>query len=175
MRIATLSGISGYGNLRVSIAPDTAADVFGNSAPGTGPSQTILVGGPIANFGASPTIAAAPHKVRFTDRSDPSALPIDAWHWTFGDGATSDESNPTHTYEELGAYDVSLTVTSAIGSDTKTRCGYIRIVAAMPAYGLLTLVLLTFIVSICGIIVLKNFSFCSMYKKRSCSAQLQGW
>lgn len=38
--------------------------------------------------------------------------PESEYHWDFGDGNTSNEANPTHTYEANGAYIVTLTVTS---------------------------------------------------------------
>jgi len=37
------------------------------------------------------------------------------YHWKFGDGAISAESNPAHTYDEPGSYTVVLTVTDPIG------------------------------------------------------------
>lgn len=40
-----------------------------------------------------------------------SALGINSWAWSFGDGATSTESNPTHVYEAPGEYSVVLAVT----------------------------------------------------------------
>ena len=33
------------------------------------------------------------------------------WFWDFGDGSTSTEQNPVHTYESPGNYTVTLTVT----------------------------------------------------------------
>ena len=36
---------------------------------------------------------------------------IETWSWDFGDDGSSTEQNPTHTYENLGEYTVSLTVT----------------------------------------------------------------
>jgi PKD repeat protein len=45
------------------------------------------------------------------------------YHWSFGDGNTSNESNPTHTYSAADTYTVNLTVTDdqgATGSDTST-------------------------------------------------------
>lgn len=52
--------------------------------------------------------------VTFTDESTnfPST-----WHWTFGDGDTSNLQNPTHTYNALGAYQVCLTASNQAGSD----------------------------------------------------------
>lgn len=37
--------------------------------------------------------------------------------WDFGDGETSTEANPTHTYDAEGVYEVKLTVTGAGGTD----------------------------------------------------------
>lgn len=42
------------------------------------------------------------------------------WLWDFGDGETSTEQNPGHTYAEPGVYTVSLTVTNSLGEDTES-------------------------------------------------------
>ena len=39
-----------------------------------------------------------------------------SYYWTFGDGGTSDEENPAHTYTEEGVYDVILTAYSQDGN-----------------------------------------------------------
>lgn len=39
-----------------------------------------------------------------------------SWHWDFGDGETSIDQNPTHIYDEIGQYKVTLTVTDNNGS-----------------------------------------------------------
>ncbi|MCB0557647.1 MAG: PKD domain-containing protein [Lewinellaceae bacterium] len=36
----------------------------------------------------------------------------DSWSWDFGDGNTSDEQNPVHTYADAGTYFVTLTITA---------------------------------------------------------------
>ncbi len=41
----------------------------------------------------------------------------DEWFWTFGDGSTSEEQSPTHTYMEPGQYFVCLQTNSLCGSD----------------------------------------------------------
>lgn len=46
----------------------------------------------------------------FTDKSTDDDGAIVAWQWSFGDGATSTEANPEHTYAERGHYEVVLTV-----------------------------------------------------------------
>ncbi len=40
------------------------------------------------------------------------------WHWDFGDGSTSEERNPTHSFSQDGIYEICLTVSNAHGSDT---------------------------------------------------------
>jgi len=58
--------------------------------------------------------------VMFTGSVEGGTPPY-AFHWTFGDGASSDEQNPAHTYTTAGNYTVKLTVTDAdniIASDT---------------------------------------------------------
>ena len=59
------------------------------------------------NFTADRTNGTAPLTVRFTDAS--SAWTYE-WHWDFGDGATSTERNPVHTFQHPGVYGVSLAI-----------------------------------------------------------------
>ncbi|WP_063763231.1 collagenase [Streptomyces sp. NRRL WC-3742] len=40
---------------------------------------------------------------------------IVSWHWTFGDGTSSDERNPSHTYAAAGSYTVALTAKDDTG------------------------------------------------------------
>ncbi len=52
---------------------------------------------------------------------DTSILPtwsVDQYFWDFGDGATSNLQNPTHTYLSYGNYQVSLQISSSDGSVT---------------------------------------------------------
>lgn len=43
-----------------------------------------------------------------------------SYMWDFGDGNTSTEANPSHTYGDMGTYSVTLEVTNAGGSDTNS-------------------------------------------------------
>ena len=53
--------------------------------------------------------------------SDPEG-PVASYLWDFGDGASSTQANPNHTYAAAGSYPVSLKVTDAGGvSDTATQ------------------------------------------------------
>jgi len=77
---------------------------------------------PRSDFVADKTRGGAPMTVRFTDKSlgEPTS-----WNWDFGDGATSTEKNPAHTYTSLGSYTVALTVSNTNGKDTTSKGGYI--------------------------------------------------
>ncbi|NNF03800.1 MAG: PKD domain-containing protein [Rhodothermales bacterium] len=43
-----------------------------------------------------------------------------SYSWSFGDGATSMEASPSHTYAEPGTYDVGLSVSNEHGSDERS-------------------------------------------------------
>ena len=78
-----------------------------------------------ANFAAQPDAGPSPLTVQFSDLSTvPSPT---AWLWSFGDGQTSTERNPTHTYEQEGFYNVRLTVTGSGGAAVLQRNAYIKV------------------------------------------------
>ena len=90
-------------------------------------------GGPVANFSGTPTTGTAPLHVSFTDSSTGD---IESLSWSFGDGGTSTAQNPTHTYDDPGTYNVSLTVTGSGGSDTEIKSTYITASAPLTQYSL---------------------------------------
>ncbi len=83
---------------------------------GTAPPQ-VSPAQPNASFIASPSTGFAPLSVRFTDTS--TGVPTD-WYWDFGDGTTSGEQNPSHTYTLNGLWTVTLHVGNAFG-DASTQ------------------------------------------------------
>lgn len=88
---------------------------------------------PTADFVASTTMPIVGTPVQFSDLSDPgSAAQIDTWFWEFGDGATSAVQNPSHTYNQIANFTVSLTVTTVNGSDKRTRTSYIQVKPVPP-------------------------------------------
>jgi PKD repeat protein len=83
---------------------------------------------PVANFSAAETMPIVGEPVHFEDLSDPgSAAQIDSWFWQFGDGNTSTDQDPDHTYNQIANFTVSLTVTTTVGEDTLTRPSYIQV------------------------------------------------
>jgi serine protease len=76
-----------------------------------------------AQFRAEPTSGGKPLLAKFINESTGN---ITGWLWDFGDGTTSNQENPHHTYQETCHYTVSLTVTGPNGSDTETKNNYIN-------------------------------------------------
>lgn len=68
---------------------------------------------PQANFSPSATLSCD-GMVLFTDESlnNPTS-----WTWDFGDGTSSTQQNPVHTYENAGTYTVSLNACNSLGCD----------------------------------------------------------
>ncbi|NMB78377.1 MAG: PEGA domain-containing protein [Methanomicrobiales archaeon] len=79
------------------------------------------------DFSGTPVSGKNPLIVKFTGSSG------SAWQWEFGDGGSSSEQNPVHTYSGPGTYSVTLTTkgwTTCSGDppgDTKTQAGYITV------------------------------------------------
>lgn len=65
---------------------------------------------PMALFSYSPAEIKAGDEVRFTDSSTDPDGSVAKWSWNFGDGTTSADRNPRHTYTNPGSYTVMLTV-----------------------------------------------------------------
>jgi outer membrane protein assembly factor BamB len=69
----------------------------------------------VANFTVKNT--SNPLVVGFNDSSVNSPS---SWLWNFGDGSTSSDKNPVHTYTRSGTYLVTLTVGNVMGNSTKS-------------------------------------------------------
>lgn len=98
---------------------------FGNNTSGTDdaywkitlvhyddPSQEPPIPGPKPVAGFTTTVDGL--TVTFNNTSQDAT----SYAWDFGDGGTSTEASPVHTYAVSGIYDVSMTATNANGSST---------------------------------------------------------
>ncbi|MFA5862344.1 MAG: PKD domain-containing protein [Candidatus Thermoplasmatota archaeon] len=72
---------------------------------------------PVAQFTHAPASPRSQENVTFTDTSTDTEGPISGWNWTFGEGNTTTQRNPTHSYARPGNYTITLTVTDAAGTD----------------------------------------------------------
>lgn len=72
-------------------------------------------------FALDKNLGAIPFEVSFSDYSTPGTSPITSWEWDFDNNGTIDATvpAPTHTFEESGAYSVSLKVSDGTVSHTR--------------------------------------------------------
>jgi PKD repeat protein len=75
----------------------------------------VLPPGPTISVTADPSKGTVPFEVSFTAKIDGAYESI---QWNFGDGETTSEVNPSHTYKKPGDYQVSVSV-SFVGADGK--------------------------------------------------------
>lgn len=87
-------------------------------------SQVIVYQDPDADFLFSPNeISELDPRVKFTDYSAHAAV----WEWDFGDGGTSNEQHPAHTFQDTGYHHIKLHVTTENGcTDSTSRELYIK-------------------------------------------------
>ncbi len=133
----------GNGNTDVASNPSYTFDEVGtytvvltatNECGSNAHAETISVGGaPSPAFSSDITTGCTPLNVQFTDMSTGNPM---AWAWTFSGPATlsSNDQNPNVTFTVPGTYDVSLTASNAIGSNTITQNGFIT-VGELPSAG----------------------------------------
>jgi len=109
-----VTGYKGDGTKQYyTIKYDPNGNAIWKGGGGEAPSQP-----PKADFTWSPLNPTRSDAVHFYDKSSGS---ITTWSWNFGDGTTSNEREPFHTYANIGTYDVTLTVSGPLGTDTKTK------------------------------------------------------
>ncbi|MDC1395214.1 PKD domain-containing protein [Bacteroidia bacterium] len=76
----------------------------------------------------------APFMVTFSDLSTKTKA-TDNYLWSFGDGTTSTERNPSHTYTTLGDYTVNLIITTKNACSTgKQEVDYVNIGSILVAF-----------------------------------------
>jgi RHS repeat-associated protein len=90
--------------------------VLRNNYAGAGELQLLSAWAFSPQFGTQET--------RFVDMSSTAGANIVSYAWDFGDGATSSERDPQHTYAQPGTYDVSLTITDADGQTSRRTMPY---------------------------------------------------
>ncbi len=82
---------------------------------------------PIARFGANNTIICPGQTINFTDQTNG---PATSWLWSFPGGSPSSSTmaNPSVTYANPGVYDVTLTASNGLGTDTEIASGFVTVV-----------------------------------------------
>jgi len=115
---ANINSVEWTGFAFVQLLPEQTASVEIELYP----TEPIL----IADFTASPIVGNTPLTVQFTDSS--IGYPT-SWLWDFNYDGTIDDTlqNPEFTYDSVGVYTVSLTVSDTTNEDTEVKVDYINV------------------------------------------------
>jgi gliding motility-associated-like protein len=114
----------GVGNFNVSLR---VTNSFGCVTTVTKSQYIQVANGAKAGFTYSaPNTCTAPSTVNFTNTSTGSGTL--SYQWDFGDGGTSTQQSPSHTYTAGGTYTVKLIIVNQTGcTDTITKVNAIRV------------------------------------------------
>ncbi len=83
--------------------------------------EVMVYAKPTANFTATSVCKGEATQFTSTSTTNPSGQNITSYLWNFGDGQTSTQQNPTHTYADAGSKTVTLTVGIGNGSCTSSK------------------------------------------------------
>ena len=111
---------SSGGSLTIVFHSDPGLELEGFQADWT---CILSTAPPLANFSANVTETCT-GEVQFNDLSTNGPT---SWSWDFGDGNTSTNQNPSHTYASNGLYTVELTASNVNGSDVNTKVDYVLV------------------------------------------------
>lgn len=117
------SAIDLYG----ACTPEVEATTNAWYACGVGSPYSPVV---VSDFSANQTLGCAvPFTVQFVNNSTNAS----SFYWDFGDGSTSTQSNPQHTYTVYGIYNVKLVASGgACGTDSIIKNAYINVNSSNP-------------------------------------------
>jgi len=87
----------------------------GPSSPAAGSSNSSA---PTASFTSSPSSPSINQAITFNDASAGNPT---TWFWTFGDGTTSSQQNPSHAFTATGTFTVTLQAGNAAGSSSTSK------------------------------------------------------
>ncbi len=116
---------SGYKSesMSVTITAGQTTSIAFNLQPSTSPQPLTLT----AN--ANPMTGNAPLTVQFSAQASGGQPPY-SYYWKFGDGYTSSQQNPAHTYTNPGTYLAEVTVSDSAGN---SQSNYFSIVVQKPS------------------------------------------
>ncbi|MBN31028.1 MAG: hypothetical protein CL845_03410 [Crocinitomicaceae bacterium] len=77
-----------------------------------------------ARFTASRQTICVGDSIQFFDSSYHG---VTGWSWNFGDGGSSEEETPWHTFDQAGIFDVALTVSNGVNEASITESSYIQV------------------------------------------------
>lgn len=113
---------SGLANCRVDMLQTRASDNLVIAAThGRGLFSSDVFMGASAAFDVDYDITYIGKSIKFINLSSQAT----SWLWDFGDGHTSTQENPAHTYTAPGKYQVSLTINN--GADVEVKADFVHV------------------------------------------------
>ncbi|MEO2149217.1 MAG: PKD domain-containing protein, partial [bacterium] len=128
----TFSAFTSFRSNAILILICTLSVLASGCGGGGGGGSSSAVIAPEAAFVATPTSGVYDLVVTFSENNIGE---IESRLWDFGDGSTSTEQDPTHTFTSPGTFSVSLTVTGPGGTDTFTCDSCIEVQELPPTAG----------------------------------------
>ncbi|MCI4336240.1 MAG: PKD domain-containing protein [Thermoplasmata archaeon] len=117
----------------------------------------------IVTASATPTSGPAPLQVAFTGTVAGGNAPY-TYDWTFGDGATSSQADPSHTYSQSGSFTPELTVKGAAGVTATTSINIVTSGTSSGTTGKLVTA---------GVVATTSGSFWSVDAQTSCATCIE--
>lgn len=110
-------------NCTMAMAGSYTCTISLNGQTSSAETEVTVYANPTANFNATTVCVGNATQFTSTSTTNPSGQPITGYLWDFGDGQTSTQQNPTHTYANAGDYTVTLTAACGenICTNTKTK------------------------------------------------------
>jgi glucose/arabinose dehydrogenase/photosystem II stability/assembly factor-like uncharacterized protein len=112
------------GPVQLTLGPDGYLYYVALNPDPSGPSEirrVLYTSAPSVQVEASPLYGYPPLTVHFTGSLSTHSEQALNYAWTFGDGGSSTQESPTHTYTLSGTYTAALTVTTPQGRSSSDR------------------------------------------------------
>ena len=97
-------------NCTLGMAGEYTCTVTVDTLSVTGTTLVEVFPQPTASFTSDVVCSGTPTHFTNTSITNPTGQNITSYQWSFGDGGTSTQANPTHTYAQGGTYQATLTV-----------------------------------------------------------------
>ena len=107
-------------NCTMAMAGTYTCTITLNGQTNSAPAVVEVFPKPTANFTATSVCKGENTQFTNSSTSTPSNQSM-SYLWNFGDGQTSNQTNPSHTYAEAGNYSVTLTASCGNGACTSTK------------------------------------------------------
>ena len=116
-------------NCTMAMAGTYTCTISLNGQTNNATTEVVIYPQPTANFNYTSVCKGTPTQFTSTSTTNPSGQQM-TYRWNFGDGGTSSEQNPSHTYAQAGNYNVTLTTTTGGGACSSQKQQTVPVYAA---------------------------------------------